>query len=228
MKKELKIEVPTHWSAVTLKDYLALRKDMVTYKDNDEAMFACLLHHLCHFPLEYLQQLDIDTYISIKKDVTKFFSNVDVPLQRFIEINGVQYGFEPNLSNMAYGAYVDISKYENVGIDDKWAEIMSILYRPVTKTSGALYDIEPYNGRIDGNLFLNTGMDVNFGTLFFFNNLQKDLLNYTLKSLKAELMGADLPLRLKQILVESGEATQASYNWQEEILQRLTRLSKSH
>jgi len=49
MKKEIKIEVPQSWSAVTLKDYLALRKDMETYKDNEEAITACLFHHLCHF-----------------------------------------------------------------------------------------------------------------------------------------------------------------------------------
>jgi hypothetical protein len=228
MKKELKIEVPTKWDAVTLRQYLALRKDMETYKDDEEALFACLLHHLCHFPLEYLQQLDIDTYIAIKRDVTGFFNNVESPLKRFIEIDGVEYGFEPNLSQMAYGAYVDISKYENVGIDDKWAEIMSILYRPVQKKSGALYDIEGYNGTIDGDKFLDTTMDIHFGALFFFNNLQKDLLNATLKSLKQELMGAPLPLRLKQILDVSGEATHQSFNWHKEMSQKLIQLSENH
>ena len=125
MKKELSIEVPKDWSAVTLRDYLKLRKDMETYKDNEEAITACLFHHLAHFPLEYLQQLDIDTYIAIKKDLVSFFNNIELPLKRFITIDGVQYGFEPNLSQMAYGAYVDISKYESLEINDKWADIIS-------------------------------------------------------------------------------------------------------
>jgi len=228
MKKEIKIEVPTKWSAVTLKDYLALRKDMETYKDNEEALFACLLHHLCHFPLEYLQQLDIDTYIGIKKDVTGFFNNVEESLHRIITIDGVEYGFEPNLSQMAYGAYVDISKYENVGIDDKWAEIMSILYRPIKTKMGALYDIETYTGAVDSEKFLDVTMDVHFGALFFFNNLQKDLLNATLKSLKGELMGMDLPLKLKQILDVNGEATHQSFNWHKEMSQKLIQLSENH
>lgn len=228
MKQELTIKVPTKWDAVTLKQYLALRKDMETYKDDEEALFACLLHHLCKFPLEYLQQLDIDTYIAIKKDVTGFFNNVESGLKRFITIDGVEYGFEPNLSQMPYGAYVDISKYENVGIDDKWAEIMSILYRPVIKKSGALYDIEPYKGLIESEKFLDITMDVHFGCLFFFNNLQKDLLNATLKSLKQELMGAPLPLKLKQILDVSGEATHQSFSWHKEMSQKLIRLSENH
>ena len=167
MKKEIKVEVPQSWKAVTLEDYLKLRKDMETYKDDDEALTACLFHHLCHFPLEYLQQMDINTYIAIKADVLKFFNNTNYPLQRFITIDGVKYGFEPNLSEMAYGAYVDISKYENIAIDDKWAEIMSILYRPVVKESGALYDIKAYDGKIYPEKFKNITMDIHFGTLFF-------------------------------------------------------------
>lgn len=218
MKKELKIEVPTKWSAVTLKDYLALRKDMETYGDNEEAVFACLLHHLCHFPVEYIQQMDIDTYVAIKGDVSKFFNNVEESLHRTITIDGVEYGFEPNLSQMAYGAYVDISKYETIGIDDKWAEIMSILYRPITQKMGALYDIKPYTGLLEPEKFLDVPMDVHFGALFFFNNLQKDLLNATLKSLTEELTGVHLPPKLKQILEESGKATHHLSNLHKGIL----------
>jgi hypothetical protein len=217
MKKEIKVEVPQSWKAVTLEDYLKLRKDMETYKDDDEALTACLFHHLCHFPLEYLQQMDINTYIAIKADVLKFFNNTNYPLQRFITIDGVKYGFEPNLSEMAYGAYVDISKYENVAIDDKWAEIMSILYRPVVKESGALYDIQAYDGRIDGDKFKNITMDIHFGTLFFLSNLLKDLLSATQKSLMEELAGMDLPPKLKQILQENGSLIHQLSNLHKEI-----------
>lgn len=217
MKKEIKVEVPQSWKAVTLEDYLKLRKDMETYKDDDEALTACLFHHLCHFPLEYLQQMDINTYIAIKADVLKFFNNTNYPLQRFITIDGVKYGFEPNLSEMAYGAYVDISKYENVAIDDKWAEIMSILYRPVVKESGALYDIQAYTGQVYPEKFKNITMDIHFGTLFFLSNLLKDLLNATQKSLMEELAGMDLQPKLKQILLENGNLIHQLSNLHKEI-----------
>lgn len=223
MKKELKIEVPTKWSAVTLRDYLALRKDMETYKDNEEAIFACLLHHLCKFPVEYIQQMDIDTYIAIKSDVTAFFNKTEESLKRIITIDGVEYGFEPNLSQMAYGAYVDISKYETIGIDDKWAEVMSILYRPITSKAGALYDIEPYTGKTEADKFLDVTMDVHFGALSFFFHLQKDLLNATLKSLMGELTEVHLPPKLKQILEESGKATSLLSNYHKGILPDLTK-----
>lgn len=223
MKQEIKIQVPTSWSAVTLRDYLKLRKDMETYKDDEEAITACLFHHLAHFPLEYIQQMDIETYIAIKKDLVRFFNDITYPLKRKIEIGGIQYGFEPNLSQMAYGAYVDISKYETVGIDAKWAEIMSILYRPIVKTSGALYDIKTYDGVINGETFLDTTMDVHFGALFFFNNIVKDLASGIQKSLMEELTGMDLPLKLKQILAENGVVTHQSFNSHKEIYSKLTK-----
>jgi hypothetical protein len=209
MKQEIKIEVPTKWSAVTLKQYLALRKDLDTYSGEEDAITACLFHHLCKFPLEYIQQLDINTYIAIRQDLINFFNNVDLPLQKFITIDGVEYGFEPDLSRMAYGAYVDISKYETFEINEKWAEIMSILYRPLNKTTGKLYDIKAYDGNIDGEKFMNVSMDIHFGTLFFLKTLLKDLLKDTQKSLM-ELTG--LPQNIKSVLEKNGNLTQVLSN----------------
>ena len=217
MKQTIKLEVPKDWSAITLRQYLALRKDMDTYKDNEEAVMAAILHHLCKFPVEYVQQMDIDTFLAVKRDVASFFNNVELPLKRFVKIDGVEYGFEPNLSQMAYGAYIDISKYEIVGIDDKWANIMSILYRPVINKMGALYDTKPYDGNVDSEQFLDVAMDIHWGALFFFKDLLMDLQNYTLKYLTEELAGMHLPPMLKQILEENGRATQAFSNWQVKI-----------
>jgi hypothetical protein len=214
MKQEIKIVVPNSWSAVTLDQYLALKKDMDVYKDEPEAIDAVLFHHLCKLPLEYLQQLDIDTYINIKKDLAGFFSKAEGPLRRFIIINGVEYGFEPNLSQMAYGAYVDISKYETIEINNKWAEIMSILYRPVIKKQGALYDIKTYDGIISAEKFMNVPMDVHFGALFFLINLLKDLQKGILKSLKGGY--PEIPSQLKSILLRSGEITPPLSNWLQE------------
>ena len=221
MKKTIEIKVPQSWEGVTLRQYLALKADMETYKDEPEAIIACLFHHLCNFPPQYLAQMDIDTYISIKRDITQFLNNTKYPLKRFITIDGVEYGFEPNLSQMAYGAYVDISKYETLEINDKWGEIMSILYRPVTKKSGALYDIKTYSGELYSDKFLDVTMDAHWGAVFFFKDLLRDLQNSILKSLKVEYPAMDLHPKLKQILQESGEAIHPSSNWPVEILQKL-------
>ena len=214
MKHEIKLEVPKDWSGITLRQYLALKKDIESYKDEEDAVFACILHHICRFPVQYIQQMDIDTYLSIKKDIASFISKIEHPLKRFIEIDGVEYGFEPNLSQMAYGAYVDISKYETLEMNEKWAEIMSILYRPVVKKQGALYDIKKYDGDIFSEKFLDVTMDKHWGALFFFKDLLADLQNYILSSLKKEY--PELHRNIKSILQKNGNHIQPLYNWPEE------------
>lgn len=183
MKKEVKIVVPTDWSAVTLKKYLELKGDMKAYEDDKDAIVACMFTHLCDFPADYIKGLKHDVYNSIVNDLVNFLNKIDYPLQQTIDIDGVEYGFEPNLSQMAYGAYVDITKYESINVDDSWAEIMSILYRPVESKVGKLYSIVPYTGNIDKEKFLNVSMDVQFGAVFFFKTLLTDLYNDILSSL---------------------------------------------
>lgn len=204
MKEEVKIVVPTDWSAITLKDYLAFRKDMETYSDNEDAVEAVMFHHLCKMPVEWITKLDMDTYLNIRKDMLSFMNKTETPLKRFITIDGIEYGFEPNLSKMSYGAYVDISKYDTLEINEKWAEIMSILYRPVTTKLGEFYDIKEYNGETNSEKFLSVTMDVHWGTLFFLKNILKSLL----KSIQKSLMeSAEIPHSIKSILERSGVPT---------------------
>jgi len=218
MKRQVEITVPKDWSAVTLKQYLELKKDMDAYAGEPEAILACMFHHLAKFPVEYIQSLDMNTYTNIVRDMTSFLANVELPLKKFIHIDGVEYGFEPNLSQMSYGAYVDISKYEEMQINEKWAEIMSILYRPVVKKVGKLYDIEPYSAKIDGNPFMDITMDVHFGAIFFFKTLLKDLLSSIQKSLMQE---TEMLPSMREILEKNGKAIQAWSNLQTEISSNL-------
>lgn len=173
--QEIQIQVPVNWAGITLKQYLGFQKDLKIYGEEDAGYMACVLHHFCKVPADILHQLDIDTYANIKNDLIGFMGKTDLPLQRLININGIQYGFEPNLSKIAYGAYLDITKYDTFTIDENWAKIMSILYRPLVKKRGALYEIETYKGEINEELFLDLGMDIHFGALSFFLHLLTDL-----------------------------------------------------
>jgi hypothetical protein len=220
MVQEIELSIPQSYADITLKKWLDLQEQMQSYKDDEEAVNAIMLYHLCGLDANWINGLDIDSFNKIMAELNKFLSNTDLPLQRFVKIDGIEYGFEPNLSEMAYGAYVDISKYETLEVDTKWAEIMSILYRPIVRESGALYDIKPYDGNIDGDKFMEVGMDVHFGSLFFLSSLLKDLLNDTQKSLMGELMETDLPLKLKQILAKNGNLTHQLSNYHKEILQK--------
>ena len=214
MKKEIDIKVPTNWSGVTLTQYLKLQKDIKVYGDDEIAYVATLLYHLCGVEPEWIPQLPTDVLNSIKTDLRGFMGDNNYPLQRIIKVNGKDYGFEPNLSTMAYGAYLDITKWEEITIDKNWNKIMSVLYRPVTKRNGALYQIEPYDStKSEPELFDTIGMDVHFGAMFFFLRTLTDLVNDILKSLKE----AELPPNIKSTLEKNGEVIRQLYNYQEMI-----------
>jgi hypothetical protein len=211
MKRNVEITMPESWADITLRQYLDLSKELENYKDDEEAQTAILLYKLCGIEPGLLNNISKESYNSLKNDLAKFMNTTEMPLQQKIHIGGVEYGFEPNLSKMSYGAYADISKYDTIQIDENWAKIMSILYRPIDKTHSDYYSIKAYEGKIDDNLFLNVPMDVHFGTLFFFVHLSMDLLVSTL-SYSTETMEGVLPQTFNTILAKNGSLMQLLSN----------------
>jgi hypothetical protein len=218
MRKEIQFNVPKDYSAVSLKKYLLLQDDLKNYEGDTDAQTAFLLYHLCGLTPEVIVQLDVSVLGKIKSDLDVLLNRQDFPLQRSIKIGEVEYGFEPNLGEMPYGAYLDLSKFETLSIDKNWATVMSILYRPIINKAGALYEIKGYGGVEEGDedKWLEIPMDFHFGTFFFFNRIYKDLLNGILKSLTEEVSkGGTQHPHLHQILQESGEAIKVLQSLQE-------------
>lgn len=208
MKKEIEVSIPQGYGDITLKKYLELQKELKNYETEEEAQVALLVTYLCNIDSDILLGLGKNDYNTISSELGSWLGNTEFELQRFITIDGVEYGFEPNLSNIAYGAYADLTQYGTLTIDENWAKIMSILYRPVTNKVRDTYEIQKYSGEIDDTKFLNVTMDIHFGTLFFFVHLSTDLLKSILNSTK----GVEFPHNIKSILERSGELMQQSWN----------------
>jgi hypothetical protein len=214
MKQTLTIEIPTSWKDISLETYLTMQTELENYRDDEEAQTAIMLLHLCGIRPEYLKGLSASSYNLLKAKLSAFVSPDGIELKPFITIDGREYGFEPNLSKMTYGAYADITQYDTITIDKNWAKIMSILYRPVVSKNGERYKIEPYDGEIRDTLFMKTDMETNWGALFFFVHLQTDLLSVTLKFLNLK----ELPPSMQSIFRRSGEVMPQLLNSQMGIL----------
>lgn len=221
MKKEIKIEVPNSYKGITLRKFLELKADLEMYEDIPEAQNAAMFYHLCNLTPDIANKIDTKTYIEIRDTLQSFVNKQDFELERFVTIDGVEYGFEPNLSEIEYGAYLDIGKVGTLEINDNWKKIMAILYRPVEKKVGKLYSIKSYTGKEECEHWLDVSMDIHFGCLFFFINLSPILLNSILKSLTEN---QEIPPSIKQTLQKSGEVIQQYTNWQEEMFSNLMKL----
>ena len=123
---------------------------------------------------------------------------------------------------MAYGAYLDLSSYKDLQLNEDWKDIMTILYRPLTTKVGELYEIEKYSGfkAWEVDKWDEVGMDIHFGCFFLFRNILKDLQVDTLKSLKNQvgtLANGD------SISERSGEVINRLHTLQETVFSTLPR-----
>ena len=60
------------------------------------------------------------------------------------EVDGIEYGFHPNLQELKLKEFVDLDN----ALTDGWKnmhKIMSILYRPIVSRKGSKYEIEEYD-----------------------------------------------------------------------------------
>lgn len=202
MRKQINIEVPNDWAAIPLRKYLELSEALKSYEGEEQAQTAAVFYHICGITPEIMLKLDTDIFIQIRDHLEKFMKEIELPLVKKFTHNGVEYGFEPNLSKIAYGAYVDLSNLKMNELNKDWAKAMAILYRPIRKQSGKLYELVPYTGEEEWEWFLDMGMDLHFGAWFFFINLLMDLSS-AIPSYTMEMVEEQLP-NIKSTLEKNG------------------------
>jgi len=93
-------------------------------------------------------------------------------------LDGVEYGFIPNLDKISFGEFIDLDKYTE---REDYNKLMSILFRPIIKSQvGDRYKIEKYGGSYDFNMI---PLGIALGAVTFFLTLGEQLTAATLNSL---------------------------------------------
>jgi len=208
MKVELII--PSSLSEITLgqyQEYLLIEEPQV------EDLLRCFLN-LTSKQVDHIKATDVEYLVN---RLNGLFNIEHKHVSKFV-LNGVTYGFIPNLDDITYGENKDVTSYIN-----DWKEIhnaMSVLYRPIKHTLGSKYTIEDYTAEEDANLMRSMPLSAVMGSMVFFYNLTNELLKAIPSYLERE-MGSSMH---KQTLVENGEALAKSIHLLKETLQDLTKL----
>jgi len=147
--------------------------------------------------------------------VSNLSQKENLPLQRIIKHNDIEYGFIPNLDEITVGEQADLSMY----LTDwqKFDLALGVLYRPIKLKKGGKYLIEDYSGKPTK---LDLPLDVAFGAYFFFVNLVKDCLSF-MPSYIADQVKRDKRL---QTLVQNGGGIKTFTHSLEETFSNLSRL----
>ena len=166
----VKISVPNDLSEIKLSQY---QKFLEIQQDNKDENFLAskMIEIFCHIDNQQAFQMRLKDVNSITKTISDMFEQKPQLINRFT-MNGVEYGFIPNLDEMSLGEYVDLDTYIS-----KWEEIekaMAVLYRPIESSYKHKYIIEEYKAE-GQEAYKDMPMSVVFGAIFFFYRLGIDL-----------------------------------------------------
>ena len=191
IKKEGKVEtfkLINSWSDVTLSTWLSLI-DFETGTKTEEATET--IAALSDIPKKLIKELSLSDVAVIMSKVGELQQEQDTKLKRIIEINGVEYGFHPDLDSISLGEYADIEQFIKNGIDSSLPELMSVLYRPIKLKKNDIYIIDSYDGdiRLRAEEMKQMSAEQVQSALVFF---------YTLGKVLSEIMPLYLMERLKE------------------------------
>ena len=182
MRDTLKIQLPENIADITLEQ--AQKLEVLNAKREDLNELSFIKRYIAIFTeLKYrdLDNIDMNDFDGIHAQITEAL-NTEVPFHNRFVLNGVEYGFVPNLNDITTGEYIDLSTYGNSM--ETLHKTMAVLFRPVTKDMAfGSYEIEPYNGTKDrAEVMKQAPMHIVLGMLVFFCDLSRELKNHILKS----------------------------------------------
>ena len=178
----MKLQIPTDINDITVSEYLKFIE--VNKEDADEEF---LVHKtisiFCNIPMKEVLNIDSQEAIDISLEIFAVLRQESNFVDRF-ELDGVKYGFIPNLEDLSLGEYIDLETYLKEPKDLNKAA--SVMYRPVTKEYSNLYDIENYKASVEGQrkmLKAPVGI-ISQGTVFFYSIAKELLRDFQLSSQK--------------------------------------------
>ena len=195
--KEVKVILPESARELTIEQY---QKFLKVEGDETFTMLKAL-EIFAHIPLKVAYAMKADDIMDIGSGIFTMIS-AKHPLTRRLTFRGREYGFIPNLEEISFGEYIDLDAY--LADMQSLHKTVGVLYRPITKEKGDLYEVEPYNGT-DG--YSDFPLDVALGATLFFYRLSNKLLKSTPTSSEVvKEMGTYPP---PPTLVRSGDGTGA-------------------
>ena len=177
----IEINVPSSLSEITLGQY---QKFLKIAENNPDGNFlnAKMIEIFCGISLSDSYKLKMSSVTAILDILNEMLAITPQHVERF-KMNGVEYGFIPDLDEMSLGEYIDLDNNAS-----KWEQMhvaMNVLYRPIKTSKVGKYNIEDYDVKFP-EVLKDMPLDAAIGSLFFFYNLGTELAKHTIQSLDSQ------------------------------------------
>jgi len=185
----MKLIVPTSLSDITISNFKKYQKVMSADDITDDIQKLALVTIFCNITLSEARTISTKDINEIAGQIKTVLEFRPVFKQRFT-LDGIEYGFIPNLDQMSAGEYIDL---DALFMDEELiCDAMAILYRPIKNKKGNLYTIQSYNDvYLNGiekhkEIMQNASLDVVLGAKVFFYTLSNELLTATIQYLSSQ------------------------------------------
>ena len=211
---QIEINVPTSLNEITLEQYQRYLK--ATEETPDGSLLdAKIIEIFCGIPVSESYKLKMSSVQAIVDILVNMLNEKPTHINRF-SLDGVQYGFIPDLDEMSLGEYVDLDG--NASDWQKMHVAMNVLYRPIKIKKGTKYSIQEYTAE-DPDKMKDMPLGVAIGSLFFFYKLGLELSSHTILS---SVNQQEMETIQEQLTSErSGDGTHQFIASLEEMLQSL-------
>lgn len=175
MTETIKISVPENIADITLDQYvkfeaLRAKEDKLT----EQGMIERVISLFTGIKKQQVKKLVHKDYEGLMAQIIAACEQ-DVEFEQRFTLDGVEYGFIPNLDEITTAEYVDLS---TIGMQlEDMHKIMAILFRRITKEDAfGNYEIEPYSyNKANDEIMRRCPMNIVNGALVFFWSLSREL-----------------------------------------------------
>jgi len=173
--------IPDTLSEITLAQY---QKYIKYQNDNDDENFLAIkmIEVFCGLRNTTVRSMKAKSINDVCKILVDMFNEKPELVKQF-EMNGITYGFIPDLENITFGEYIDLDTF--IGDFENMHKAMAVLYRPITQKYKDKYLVEKYTAD-KFNQMVDMPMDAVFSSILFFYHLGMELSTVMLNSLETQ------------------------------------------
>ena len=194
----MKINIPENLNEITIKQFFDFKKCCDTNQD-DQYLRLAMVSIFCDVSVEDIKKISSKDFIDISNQLTNVLKETPTHIERFI-INGVEFGFIPNLENITAGEYIELDTLFKD--EETYLEQMAVMYRPIVSKHKNLYRIEPFEStEKHKDIMIAAPISAYLGSKVFFCNLLSELL----ESFQLFLIsGTQEAMDLEEVLEKNG------------------------
>ena len=214
---KVKIQVPESLREISLEQYQKYEKINTEANQNSNFLLHKTVEIFCNLNLQNVIKVQFNSVMEVVRIINDLF-NKEAKLVPAFTMDGIAYGFVPDLDKITLGEYIDLDT--TLGDWSNMHKAMAVLYRPIKDTLKDKYIIEDYKGSEDSEKYKQMPLDIVMGSILFFYNLKNELLKTILKSLNQEVMKT-MTIQQREDLLGSGNGITRYIGWLDQMQPKL-------